>query len=362
MRAGGLFNRRRLLHYSALAGSTLVLASACRGSSTGSSRTIKIGYVSPRTGPLAGFGEADDYILQGVKDAFGKGLPVNGQTYPIDVVTRDSQSDPNRAATVAGELITGDQVDLMLVASTPETVNPVADQCEANGVPCISSVAPWQPYFFGRGGKEGSSFRWTYHFFWGLEDIIAVFTDMWGQVPNNKVVGALWPNDGDGNAWGDAQKGFPPGLQQKGYKVVDTGRYQDLTDDFSAQISAFKSAGADIVTGVPLPPDFATFWKQATQQGFRPKVASIGKALLFPTSVQALGDIGEGLTTEVWWTPQHPFKSSLTGTSSKDLADGYNRAPPASSGHNQSASCTRCSRWPPMPSSARPISMIGSPW
>src|SRR5258706_5712625 len=138
MRAGSVFNRRGFLQYSALAGTTLALGSACRGSSTASSRTIKIGYVSPRTGPLAGFGEADDYILQGVKDAFGKGLPVNGQTYPIDIITRDSQSDPNRAATVAGELITGDPVDLMLVASSPETVHPVAEHCEANRAPCIS--------------------------------------------------------------------------------------------------------------------------------------------------------------------------------------------------------------------------------
>ena len=40
----------------------------------------------------------------------------------------------------AAKLINEDGVDLMLVASTPETVNPVADQCEAAGVPCISTV------------------------------------------------------------------------------------------------------------------------------------------------------------------------------------------------------------------------------
>ena len=43
------------------------------------------------------------------------------------------------------------------------------------------------------------------------------------------------------------------------------------------------------MTGVPIPPDFTTFWKQAAQQGFKPKIASIGKALLFPASVDALG-------------------------------------------------------------------------
>jgi branched-chain amino acid transport system substrate-binding protein len=138
-------------------------------------------------------------------------------------------------------------------------------------------------------------------------------------------VGALWPNDGDGNAWGDPQRGFPPALAKAGYKLVDPGRYPNLTDDFSAQISAFKREQVEIVTGVPIPPDWTTFWKQAAQQGFKPKIASVGKALLFPRSVEALGDLGEGMSTEVWWTPRHPFKSSLTRSSAAELAHAYTR-------------------------------------
>ncbi len=72
-----------------------------------------------------------------------------------------------------------------------------------------------------------------------------------------------------------------------------------------------------------IPPDFATFWSQAAQQGFNPKVVTVGKALLFPSSVEALGDRGDGLTTEIWWSPNHPFKSSLTGQTAKELCDAY---------------------------------------
>ena len=114
--------------------------------------------------------------------------------------------------------------------------------------------------------------------------------------------------------------------RKDGYKLTDPGRYQNLTDNFSAQISAFKSANAEIITGVVLPPDFTTFWKQALQQGFKPKVASIGKAILFPVAVEALGKDGNNLSSEVWWSPNHPFKSSLTGMSAKDLAAGYEAA------------------------------------
>jgi branched-chain amino acid transport system substrate-binding protein len=288
-------------------------------------RTLKIGYVSPQTGPLAGFGETDSFVVAGIRKAVGSGLSIRGQSSPLEILVRDSQSDPNRAAEVASRLILSDKVDLMLVSSTPETTNPVSDQCEANGTPCISSVCPWQPWFFGRGGKPETGFKSTFHFFWGLEDIIGVFVDMWNTLPTNKVVGALWPNDGDGNAWGDAQRGFPPALASAGYKLVDPGRYPNLTDDFSAQISAFKKEKVEIVTGVPIPPDWTTFWKQAAQQSFKPKIASVGKALLFPRSVEALGNLGDGMSTEVWWTPRHPFKSSLTGASAGDLGAAYTK-------------------------------------
>ena len=314
--------RREFLRVSA-AGAALIAVSPGRARAQG--RPIKIGYVSPQTGPLAGFGEADSFVIGGVRKAVGKGLAMHGTTHPVEILVRDSQSDPNRAAEVASRLILSDKIDLMLVASTPETTNPVSDQCEVNGTPAISSVCPWQPWFFARGGKPDVGFKSTYHFFWGLEDIIGVFIDMWNSVETNKVVGALWPNDGDGNAWGDKERGFPPALTKAGYKVIDPGRYPNLSDDFSAQIATFKKEKVEIVTGVPIPPDWTTFWKQAAQQGFRPKVASVGKALLFPRSVEALGALGDGMSTEVWWTPQHPFKSSLTGATAAAFAAEYTR-------------------------------------
>jgi branched-chain amino acid transport system substrate-binding protein len=60
--------------------------------------------------------------------------------------------------------------------------------------------------------------------------------------------------------------------------------------------------------------------------GFRPKVATVAKALLFPTGVAALGSFADRMSTEIWWTPAYPFKSSLTGQTAKQIADAYERA------------------------------------
>ena len=72
-----------------------------------------------------------------------------------------------------------------------------------------------------------------------------------------------------------------------------------------------------------LPPDFTTFWVQAAQQGFKPKAVTVAKALLFPSSVEALGDLGAGVSSEIWWSPGHPYGSGLTGQSSAEFAQGY---------------------------------------
>ncbi|RWY68218.1 ABC transporter substrate-binding protein [Rhizobium sp. WSM1325] len=319
-----MFTRRDFLKTTAATGA-LAATSGLAAPAIAQDAAIKLGYVSPQTGPLAAFGEADKFVI----DSFLAVTKSKGLNY--EVVVKDSQSNPNRAAEVAKELIVTDEVNLILVASTPETTNPVATTCEAEEMPCISTVAPWQPWFIGQQGNPGDPTSWkpfnyAYHFFWGLEDVISVFTNMWAQIETNKKVGGLFPNDGDGNAWGDKVVGFPPVLEKMGYGRIDPGRYQNMTDDFSAQINAFKSGQCEIITGVVIPPDFTTFWNQAKQQGFAPKIASIGKALLFPQTVEALGNAGHNLSSEVWWTPSHPFKSSLTGESTAEVAAAFTKA------------------------------------
>jgi branched-chain amino acid transport system substrate-binding protein len=289
-------------------------------------KEIKIGFVSPQTGPLAPFGEADKFTIEQMNKLFGGGLDLGGKKVPVRIIQKDSQSNPNRAGEVANDLILKDKVHLMLVSSTPETANPVSDACELNEIPCISTVVPWQPWFFGRKGDPAKGFSWTYHIFWGLEDVIANFLAGWNSVQTNKKVGGLFPNDGDGNAWGDKERGFPGPLSKEGYTLTDPGRFQNMNNDFSAQIAAFKKDNVEIVTGVVIPPDAKTFLTQAKQQGFKPKVVTLGKALLFPAAIEALGDLGDGLTTEVWWSPSHPFTSSLTKQSAKALADSYEGA------------------------------------
>ena len=135
----------------------------------------------------------------------------------------------------------------------------------------------------------------------------------------------LYPNDADGNA---IRANLAPALAKAGFTIVDPGPYEDGTTDYSAQIAKFKAEKCEIFNTFPIPPDFAAFWRQAAQQGYTKmvKIAQIAKTGLFPSEVEALGDLGFNLASAAYWHRAFPYKSSLTGVSGDELADGYEKA------------------------------------
>ena len=319
-------SRRQLL--AGVGAGGLALSLGGRGAfAAGAENVLKIGFISPRTGALAGFGETDGYVLEVARKALTQGLTIGGKTYQVEILDRDTQSDPSRASQLAKTLINSDQVDLMLPISTPETINPVADACEAAGVPCLSTVMPWEAWYFGRGGKPGqpSPFKWSYHFGFGGGEFHKTYLSLWNSIETNKKVGVLYPNDADGNA---IRENLAPGLAKAGFTIIDPGPYEDGTTDYSAQIAKFKAEKCEIFNTFPIPPDFAAFWRQAAQQGYTKmvKIAQIAKTGLFPSQVDSLGDLGFNLATAAYWHKVFPYKSSLTGVSGTELADGYEKS------------------------------------
>lgn len=326
VRRVGDVSRRDVLRVTAGAG--VALATPYGAFAAESENVLKVGFVSPRTGALAGFGQTDGYVLEHIRKSVASGFVAGGKTFRVELLDRDTQSDPSRASQLAKGLISSDQVDLMLAVSTPETINPVADACEAAGVPCLSTVMPWEAWYFGRGAKPGqpSPFKWTYHFGFGVDEFYRAYISQWnGAVKTNKKVGVLYPNDADGNA---IRANLAPLLAKQGFTIVDPGPYEDGTTDYSAQISLFKKEQCEIFNSFPIPPDFAAFWRQAAQQGYTKivKISQVAKTGLFPSDVEALGSLGINLSSACYWHKAFPYKSSLTGVSGTELADGYEKA------------------------------------
>ena len=231
---------RRGLIAAAGAGGLALGASPLWAQAAGAAPVLKVGFISPRTGPLGALGETDTFILAQVRKTLAAGLTIGSVKYAVEILDRDTQSDPARASQLAKALINSDKIDLMLTTTTPETVNPVSDACEAAGVPCLSTVMPWEAWYFGRGAKPGapSPFKWTYHFSFGGGSFTTSYTSQFAALPTNKKIGVLYPNDADGNA---IRGTLAPELAKAGFTVVDAGPYENGTTDYSAQIAKFKA-------------------------------------------------------------------------------------------------------------------------
>jgi branched-chain amino acid transport system substrate-binding protein len=291
-------------------------SSGIKGASSGGTKGITIGWIHPLTGSLAGFGAPDNWVISKIKQTtpYKNGFKIGGKTYPVTIKSYDTQSSPTRAGDLAKTAIL-------------ETVNAVASQAESLHTPLICANIPWESWYINLGGnpqKPTLKPKYVVMYFLGAEHLVQAFIPMWNrihaQLHTNKVVAAAFPNDSDGNAF---RAVFPPIATAAGYKMVLSSAYPDGTTNYSSMISQFKAANADFFTNVPLPPDFATMWKQSVQQGFKPKLATVAKVLLFPPDAYALGPLAYNVATDAWWAPTLPWKSSFTGETCQQMANEF---------------------------------------
>jgi len=318
-------------------------ASGTGGSTSGTStKKITIGWIHPLTGSLAGFGAPDNWIVSQIKQTapYKNGFKIGGSTYEVQINSYDTQSSVTRAGDLAKQAIQQDNVDLLFASSTPETVNAVSSQAETLGTPLVCANIPWESWYINLGGNPAKPTlepKYVTMYFLGAEHLAECFIPMWNRIGsqygNNHLVAAAFPNDSDGNAF---RAVFPPILKGAGYKMDLSAAYTDGLTNYTSMISQFKASGADFFTNVPLPPDFATMWKQSLQQGFKPKLATVAKVLLFPTDAYAMGSEVYNIATDSWWQPTLPWHSSFTGQSCQDIADAYTAAGNGQSNSNLS--------------------------
>ena len=242
-------DRRSLLKYSVAGGAALATGTVYAPAVHAQAKPIKLGYVSPQTGPLAAFAEADNFVLGQFREAMKGGLKIGNATRPIEVSVKDSQSNPEprrRGRQGADRARQGGPDAGRLDARDHQSrVHPVRDRgggvrLDQGAVAAVvhrpagqsrrrpASLETLQlrlPLLLGPGGRDRR-----------LHQHVGP-----ARRPTRSVGGAV-PQRRRRQRLGRQEVGFPPVLDKQGYKLVDPGRYQNLTDNFSAQITAFKNA------------------------------------------------------------------------------------------------------------------------
>ncbi len=118
----------------------------------GQSRTIKIGYIGAQSGVGANFGETTPWTIERIQAAVKNGLNVGGKSYPVELVVKDNQSDPNRSGVVSSELVLREKCDLVLCFAADAALA-MGELADTRGVPTISTMIPWTGWKFSRGAN-----------------------------------------------------------------------------------------------------------------------------------------------------------------------------------------------------------------
>ncbi len=283
---------------------------------------ILVGRPIPTTGPVAAFNESSPWIDNKAVAEINKdgGIYIKefGKKLPVKVSIQDTESNPTKAAELASKLILKDKIDFMYTSSTPATGSPVSAVCERLKMPCVITAVPLEMWL------PGGPYHWTFNAGVSVMHFAKVFLQAWEQVDTNKIVGLCAQNDADGVAWA---QGAAAVAKPAGYKIIDFGRFPPGTSDYTSQINGWKEQNVEILNSNMAPPDFIALWRQCHQMGFRPKICVAGRAAIFSSAMEALGDwLGLGILCEAIWLPSWPYKSSLTGWSARQLCDMYENA------------------------------------
>ncbi|MFF4602917.1 ABC transporter substrate-binding protein [Streptomyces sp. NPDC001339] len=284
---------------------------------------LTIGVVAPRSGRLAKLGDPLMFVM-GLLRSRLRHVRNRGRADELRLVSRDSHSDPEAARRATEELIRHERADVIVTLAGTQVLPAVADTCEALHTPCVTSTFPWQVYYFGRGATRDRPFRWTYHFCWGLDDIANVFADMWERVGPGRTVGCLWNDGPQGNWTRHREEGFLPVATARGHTLIDPPGYREPATDFDPHLTAFLNDGVEIVTSAATATDLALFHRQAVQRGLRPRLTTCSRWLAYPVGATGVDDPAEAkVASLVYWTPRHPYRSSLDGMPAAELADRY---------------------------------------
>ena len=147
---------------------------------------------------------------------------------------------------------------------------------------------------------------YSYHFFWA-DDIYGNFLGMAVGRTNKRSARSYRQSAGPGVL--RSKLGLPAGISAAGYQnsrpANSRSRPTTSQPDCAVQNKRrrYRLGSPSATTGCAEP----------SGQAGLPAADMRWRRLLFPAAVNALGDRGDGMSTEVWWTPAYPFKSSLTG-------------------------------------------------
>jgi len=224
---------------------------------------------------------------------------VGGKKLPLELVLLDDESDATKTVSRL-ETLGAQGVVAYLGGFGSDLHAAAASVAEKNRTPYLGVA-------FALHKIHTQGFRYLFSPFWKSPDIRQATADLLGAIPATERprTAAIFQEKTDwgremATAWTDAGKAA-------GYQVAVNGEYAPGAKDFSDLILKAKSANADLVLGLPTPPDGMTMVKQMKELGLSPKMLLLIRAPDPPVWSKNLGRDGDYVVLGPGW--HHAFKA-----------------------------------------------------
>jgi branched-chain amino acid transport system substrate-binding protein len=244
---------------------------------------IKIGSVSPLTGPQAHLGKDNENGARlAVDEINAAGLVIGGKKMHIDLISEDDQADPKIATTVAQKLVDNGVVGVIGHLNSGATI-PASTIYNNAGIPQISPSA--------------TAIAYTAQ---GYNTAFRVMTNdkqqghVLGQYAVDKLGDKKIAIIDDRTAYGQGLADeFAKAAKAAGAEVVAREYTTDRSTDFMAILTAIKAKSPDLVFFGGMDPQAAPLTKQLKQLGINAQVLG-GDGMQTPEYIKLAGADAEG--------------------------------------------------------------------
>ncbi len=247
------------------------------------SNIIKIGSVSPLTGPQAHLGKDNENGARlAVDEINAAGLTLGGKKMHIDLLSEDDQADPKTATTVAQKLVDSGVVGVIGHLNSGSTI-PASTIYHAAGIPQISPSA--------------TAIAYTAQ---GYNTAFRVMTNdkqqghVLGQFAVNKLGAKKIAVIDDRTAYGQGLADeFAKAAEAAGAEIVAREYTTDKSTDFMAILTSIKSKSPDLVFFAGMDPQAGPMARQMRQLGLKTQMLG-GDGMQTPEFIKLAGADAEG--------------------------------------------------------------------
>jgi branched-chain amino acid transport system substrate-binding protein len=281
---------------------------------------VVFGATLSMTGPLQAFGQEQNWTLSyaiGLVNSYG-GIPLtNGSHANVKLVVLDDQTNPSIAQNNLQTLVS--QYHSTLILGELGGVQDAVAQTFAsrNLIPYIGPV-----YNSAVKACTDCSNSWIFAPFHNETNEANIFLNWFHGVDpstssHNVTIAFFGEGDTPAIANNQAGEAYASSLGYTVCKCSDLTFMPGSTSEMQSFISAAKSAGAEAVYGLPLPPDAVLMIQTAHQVNFTPKAWLLTRGTaVAPFAIPALGGAGNltvGVMSAFPWQPLVPYQGNLLG-------------------------------------------------